>query len=48
VLRKERLKVEGEIQRCEEIVSRLRSDVTMMMRHMSALKDEREASSMHA
>jgi hypothetical protein len=48
VLRKERLKVEGEIQRCEEIVSRLRSDVTMMMRHMLALKDEREHSSMHA
>jgi hypothetical protein len=45
VLRKERLKVEGEIQRCEEIVSRLRSDVTMMMRHRSALKDERETSS---
>ena len=48
VLRKERLKVEGEIQGCEEIVSRLRSDVTMMMRHKLALKDEREASSVHA
>ena len=40
--RAERVKVEGEIQRCEEIVSRLRTDVTMMLRHMSALQDEKE------
>ena len=38
----ERVKVEGEVERCEDIVSRLRTDVTMMLRHMSALQDEQE------